>query len=75
MYYKKNLAALAIPPFKVSMEKNPGNPVYHYHLGLAYASAGDAVRARQSLTRALELKPDFDGAQDARKVLQSLGSR
>ena len=74
VYYKKDLAALAIPPFKVSVEKNPGNPVYHYHLGLAYASAGDAVRARQSLRKALELKPDFDGAPEARRLLSTLGT-
>ena len=72
VYYKKNLAALAIPPFKVSVEKNPGNPVYHYHLGLAYASAGDSARAKQSLTRALALQPNFEGADETRRLLNSI---
>jgi putative PEP-CTERM system TPR-repeat lipoprotein len=75
IYYKKNLASLAVATLKVSAEKDPDNPVYQYHLGLAYASAGDPIRARQSLNRALALKSDFDGAQQARSLLISLGSR
>ncbi len=75
IYYKKNLASLAVSAFKVSAEKDPGNSTYHYHLGLAYASAGDVARARQSLSRALALKPDFDGAPQAKELLSSLASR
>jgi putative PEP-CTERM system TPR-repeat lipoprotein len=72
IYVKKNLAPLAISSLKVSAEKDPSNALYHYHLGLAYASAGDKTHAKQSLTRALALKPDFDGAQDAKDKLSSL---
>jgi Flp pilus assembly protein TadD len=46
--------------------------VVHYHLGLAYAKAGEKVRARGALEQALKLKKDFDGAADARKVLATL---
>ena len=74
IYYKKNLPALAIPPLKMSVEKDPNNPMFHYHLGLAYAKAEDVAQARQSLMRALELKPDFAGAADAKTVLTTLGS-
>ena len=73
IYYKKNLPALAIPPLKLSVEKEPNNPMFHYHLGLAYAKAGNGDGARQALTRALTLKPDFSGAADAKSVLGSLG--
>jgi tetratricopeptide (TPR) repeat protein len=72
IYYKKDLAALALPLLKATVEKDPSNAEYHYHLGLAYSRMGDAVRASESLTHALALKPDFDGAQDARAVLASL---
>jgi putative PEP-CTERM system TPR-repeat lipoprotein len=72
IYYKKNLPALAIPPLRASAEKDPNNAMYHYHLGLAYARAGDNPQALQSLNRALSLAPNFDGAQDARTVLNSL---
>jgi Tfp pilus assembly protein PilF len=46
--------------------------IYHYHLGLAYAKSNEAARARTSIEHALELKPDFQGADEARKVLASL---
>jgi Flp pilus assembly protein TadD len=72
IYYKKNLPALAIPPLQLSVEKDPNNPLFHYHLGLAYAKAGNSTQARVSLSRALALKPDFNGAQEARTVLDSL---
>ena len=71
IYYKKNLASLAIATLKTSSAKDPGNALYHYHLGLAYADSGDSERARASLTRALALKSDFDGADQARSLLNS----
>ncbi|OFV89640.1 MAG: hypothetical protein A3H95_14095 [Acidobacteria bacterium RIFCSPLOWO2_02_FULL_64_15] len=72
IYYKKNLTSLAISTLKVTADKEPSNAMYQFHLGLAYASAGDVTRARQSLTRALTLQPDFTGAQEAQRVLGSL---
>jgi tetratricopeptide (TPR) repeat protein len=75
IYYKKNLAPLAISTIKISAEKDPGNATYHYHLGLAYASAGDSARAKQSLARALQLSTEFDGARQARDLLNSLEGR
>jgi tetratricopeptide (TPR) repeat protein len=75
IYYKKNLAPLAIATLKVSAEKEPGNALYQYHLGLAYAGAGDAARAKQALSRALALRADFDGAEDAKERLSSLELR
>lgn len=74
VYYKKNLPSQAIQQFARSVEKAPNSPVYRYHLGLAYVQAGDAVRGRQSLTRALELKSDFAGADVARRTLAELGA-
>jgi putative PEP-CTERM system TPR-repeat lipoprotein len=75
IYYKKHFAPLAISTLTVSTEKDPGNAIYQYHLGLAYAAAGDAKRAKQVLARALELKSDFDGAHEARELLSSLTPR
>jgi tetratricopeptide (TPR) repeat protein len=75
IYYKKDLTSLAISTLKVSVEREPGNAMYQYHLGLAYASGGDGVRAKQSLERALTLQPDFSGAGDARERLASLRVR
>jgi len=72
VYYKKNLTTLAIRPLEFSVGKAPGNPVFRYHLGLAYARLGDRDRARKALAEAIALNPDFDGAGDARTVLASL---
>jgi putative PEP-CTERM system TPR-repeat lipoprotein len=72
IYYKKNLASLAVSTLKVSVEKDPLNPLYHFHLAQAYASSGDSTQAKQSLTRVLDLKPDFQHAAEARALLASL---
>jgi Flp pilus assembly protein TadD len=72
IYYKKNLPTLAIPPLESSVEKAPENPLYRFHLGLAYAKAGRSDDARRALELALKLKPDFDGADEARSTLASL---
>jgi Flp pilus assembly protein TadD len=73
VYIKKQLPALAIPPLRLAVEKDPGNPAFHYHLGLAYSQTGDKGAARQALEQALKLRADFEGAEDARKVLRTLG--
>jgi tetratricopeptide (TPR) repeat protein len=72
IYYKKDLVSLAIRTFKLSAENDPGNALYQYHLGLAYAKAGETTNAKQSLSRALAVKSDFAGAQEARDLLRSL---
>lgn len=72
VYYKKSLSGLAISSFKRSVEAEPKNPIYLYHLGLAYAQNGDKSLARRTLNEALTLKATFDGADEARKVLSSI---
>jgi Flp pilus assembly protein TadD len=64
---------LAIPPLRRAVEREPGNPSFHYHLGLAYSQTGYKNAARRALERALKLKADFEGADDARKVLKTPG--
>jgi tetratricopeptide (TPR) repeat protein len=59
----------AIASFSRAVERNPNNPVYHYHLGLAYLQSGDKRRGRSELQRALEISQDFNGADDARRQL------
>ncbi|MBM3777541.1 MAG: tetratricopeptide repeat protein [Acidimicrobiia bacterium] len=72
VYLRRGLPDLAIRPIRTAVEKVPTNPVYRYHLGLAYAKAGDTERARASLTEALELGTDFPEADAARQLLDSL---
>jgi tetratricopeptide (TPR) repeat protein len=72
VYYRKELATLAIPPLESSVKKEPANPLYQFHLGLAYAKAGRAVDARRALQEALKLSPDFPGAAEAKTTLAGL---
>jgi Flp pilus assembly protein TadD len=73
VYLKKQLPSLAIQPFRFALEKAPDNPAFHYHLGLAYAQAGDKAAARLAMEKALKLKADFEGADEARSLLRTLG--
>jgi putative PEP-CTERM system TPR-repeat lipoprotein len=69
IYLKKNLPQLAIQAFRTSAETEPANPVYRYHLGLAYIKNGDRIRAREALDEALRLRPGYPEAVEARKTL------
>jgi Flp pilus assembly protein TadD len=75
LYYKKNLLPQAIQSLRAAVEKDPTQPGYHYHLGLALAKSGDAAGAKGHLTTALSLKRDFAGSADARNVLQTLDTK
>ncbi|MCG8567047.1 MAG: tetratricopeptide repeat protein, partial [Desulfobacterales bacterium] len=70
VYYQKALYDLAIEEFKACIQKDPQNPIFHYHLGLAYHKLGRRDQARTSLTRALDLQKDFQGAEAAWKILK-----
>jgi tetratricopeptide (TPR) repeat protein len=72
VYYKKQLSTLAIRALKRAVELDASNAVHQYHLGMAYASEGQDKIARKTLQTALKLRTDFDGADDARKVIATL---
>jgi tetratricopeptide (TPR) repeat protein len=72
VYYKKGLGALAVQAFQDSVTKAPENAVYHYHLGLAYAQAGNKEEARKAIEQSLAIDPKFNGAQDAQRVLKGM---
>jgi Flp pilus assembly protein TadD len=72
IYYKKELATLAIKPLQESIAAAPTNSTYHYHLGLAYAKAGDISNARRSFDRALKHGPPADSASEIRSALAAL---
>jgi Flp pilus assembly protein TadD len=72
VYVRKGLGALGAPHLEYSVGKDPKNPLYQYHLGLAYAGAGNKVKARATLEQALKLNGNFGGAADARKALDTL---
>jgi Flp pilus assembly protein TadD len=73
IFVKKNMAPQAIPLLEASVRIAPGDPTFQYHLGMAYVQTGDWDKARRALKQALALKPDFDGAADAKSALATIG--
>jgi len=71
VYYKKNLASSAVLALREAVTREPQNPSFNYHLGLALAKSGDNAGARQALERALK-DPTFTAAADARQALNGL---
>ena len=74
IYLKKDMIAQALPAFEQSVKRVPTNPEFQFHLGLAHAKAGHVQAAKDALLEALKLNPTFDGADEARRTLSTLGS-
>jgi tetratricopeptide (TPR) repeat protein len=72
IYYRKDLLALAVSSLQQSVDRDPKNPISQYHLGLAYFKTGDKVKAKKALEAALQLKPDFNGASEATRLISQL---
>ena len=73
--YKKGLFDMAITQLTECINKDPKNAVCEYHLGLAYTKNGQRARAVEHLEKALKISPDFAGADDARRVIGTLGTK
>jgi Flp pilus assembly protein TadD len=61
-----------VPPFERSVQLDPRNATFRYHLGLAYLKAGDRPRGRTALQEALKMAPEASDAAEARQTLASL---
>ena len=72
VHYRMGRARDALPLLAESVEFQPQNPVYHFHLGMAYLSAGMSARAREQLSQALANSIVFDGRPEAEQALASL---
>lgn len=71
VHLKAQRSSQAITAFTRATAKEPQNPTYQYHLGLAYLQAYDWLRARTALETALQ-QPGFVEAEAARKALLSI---
>jgi tetratricopeptide (TPR) repeat protein len=71
-YYKIGSAEAAVALLAASVRRDPNNPMYNYHLGIAYAGAGRISDSRRSLEQALAGDPNFAYAGEARKALNAL---
>lgn len=72
IYYKKQAYMKAIALLEESAAKLPNEPNVRYHLGMAYYKKGEKALARRELKRALEIKGDFEGSEEALKTLAAL---
>lgn len=70
IYIKKNLTDNAISIFLDLVKRQPNNPLYHYHLGMAQLQKGQRSAARQSLQTALQLRPS---KQDEARIRELMG--
>ncbi|MFN2337488.1 MAG: tetratricopeptide repeat protein, partial [Gammaproteobacteria bacterium] len=71
VHYRSGDYARAIEVLEPVVEAAPEMAVFHYHLGMAYAGAGDKAKARTHLSRALELG-NFAEEEQAREALAGL---
>jgi tetratricopeptide (TPR) repeat protein len=69
-YYKLGSLSSALVQLKDSSQKVPNNPIYRYHLGMAYLAARQFDLGRQSLRAALQSDPLFPYAASARAALE-----
>ena len=72
IYYKKGLSSMAIESLNQSVQKQPENPSYNYHLALAHHQGGNKEEAKKYLQKALKSNANFAGADEARKLLESM---
>jgi len=72
IYYKKQAYLKAVTLLEESAGKLPNEPAIRYHLGMAYYKKGDTARARQELRKALNIRNDFEGADEARATLAAM---
>lgn len=73
VYIRKNLNDTAVSLLRPLIVKQPRNPLFHYHLGLALLQKGDRAAARQSLQTALSLNPNREDEQKIREALAKAG--
>jgi len=72
IYVKKGVYMKALSHLELAADKLSGNPIFNYHLGKAYAGAGEDAKALSSMKRALQLSPSFQGSADAKEVIAQL---
>ncbi len=72
VYYKSDLPAMAIGPFRRAVERRPKNALYHYHLGLALAKSNEPQLSRAALVQAIVLDRGETWTEDARRVMAGL---
>ena len=69
-YVRDNDTERAVALLAPLIEAHPQQPMYRYHLGVAYHQQGKAAQARQHLQRALTLGIEPEYAQHIKAIIQ-----
>jgi len=72
IYVQRHEHEQGLPFLSAAARRAPGNPIYHYHLGVAYRQTGDRARAREELQRAMASKQPFHDRERAAQALAGL---
>ncbi len=73
IYIRKHLSEEAVQVFQKLVVQEPGNPIFHYHYGMALDEKGDKSAAQKQLQEALKDHPSKPQEQQIRDLLQKLG--
>lgn len=73
VYIKKSLNDNAVTLLREITARQPRNPTYHYHMGVALSQKGNKPAAKQSLQTALSLKPAPEEESKIRALLAKIG--
>jgi Flp pilus assembly protein TadD len=65
----------AVAELEQAVSLHPHNPVFNYHLGAVYLEAGEPLKAKTFLKRALRSETSFPGSEEARRLIESLEKR
>ena len=72
VYYRNGKYRDAVDVLKKVVEAKPENPIYNYHLGMAYQQLGDSVNAKKHLEVVARSDREFAGKEEAVRVLDQL---
>ncbi|HML16283.1 MAG TPA: tetratricopeptide repeat protein, partial [Bryobacteraceae bacterium] len=72
IYIKKNLSDDAVRVFSDLVQKDPNNPTFHYHYGMALLQKGDKPSAKRELETAMKDKPSKDDAAKIQDLLRKI---
>jgi len=72
IYYKLGNHSLARDQFLFAVSKDATEPVFQFHLGLAYKATGKTLEAQNALKRALDSPKDFKEKPLAQAALKEL---
>jgi tetratricopeptide (TPR) repeat protein len=67
--YRKGMYTAAVPYLERATAEKVVDPVWTYHLAMAYAKSGDAAKGRRSLEAALKQNPNVPEAKLAKEII------